>query len=70
MTEDVFLGMSGKDPSSAHCHAIIVRIEFPAHRREDIELDVTEHKLVAQSATLYVVSTDNTGSILMLPLLL
>ncbi|RLN50879.1 hypothetical protein BBJ29_001567 [Phytophthora kernoviae] len=40
MTEDVFLGLSDKDPSSAHCEAMVVRVECPNHRLEDIELDV------------------------------
>lgn len=52
MTEDVFLGMSGKDPSSAHCDAIVIRVDFPNHKMKDIELDVTKHKLTAQSSKL------------------
>ncbi|GAB9477784.1 hypothetical protein Gpo141_00014930, partial [Globisporangium polare] len=52
MTEDVFLGLSDKDPSFANCEAMVVRVECPQHRLEDIELDVTKHKLLLQSATL------------------
>lgn len=52
MTEDVFLGLSDKDPSTAHCDAIVVRVECPHHRLDDIEVDVTKHKLLLQSPTL------------------
>jgi hypothetical protein len=54
MTEDVFLGLSDKDPSSAHCEAMVVRVQCPRHRLEDIELDVKRHKLLLQSSSLYV----------------
>lgn len=54
MTEDVFLGLSDKDPSSAHCEAMVVRVECPEHRLEDIELDVKRQKLLLLSSTLYV----------------
>jgi hypothetical protein len=52
MTEDVFLGLSDKDPSSSHCEAMVVRIECPNHRLEDIELDVKKQKIVLESSTL------------------
>ncbi|POM61494.1 hypothetical protein PHPALM_29476, partial [Phytophthora palmivora] len=52
MTEDVFLGLSDKDPSSAHCEAMAVRVECPNHRLEDIELDVKRQKLLLLSSTL------------------
>jgi dynein assembly factor 6, axonemal len=52
MTEDVFLGLSDKDPSSAHCEAMVVRIACPSHRRDDIELDVKKQKLLLQSSSL------------------
>ncbi|TYZ64602.1 hypothetical protein PybrP1_008238 [[Pythium] brassicae (nom. inval.)] len=52
MTEDVFLGLSDKDPSFANCDAMVVRVECPRHRLEDIELDVQKHRLLLQSATL------------------
>jgi hypothetical protein len=53
MTEDVFLGLGDKDPSTAHCDAMVVRIVFPAHKLRDIDLDVKAQKLVAQSHKLY-----------------
>ncbi|TMW60119.1 hypothetical protein Poli38472_000161 [Pythium oligandrum] len=52
MTEDVFLGLSDKDPSSAHCEAMVVRVDCPKHRLEDIELDVKKQKLLLHSSTL------------------
>ncbi|KAF1318591.1 Pih1 domain-containing protein 3, partial [Globisporangium splendens] len=51
-TEDVFLGLSDKDPSPAHCEAMAVRIECPNHRQDDIELDVKKQKLLLQSSSL------------------
>ncbi|GMF13069.1 unnamed protein product [Phytophthora lilii] len=54
MTEDVFLGLSDKDPSSAHCEAMVVRVECPGHRLDDIELDVKRQKLLLLSSTLCV----------------
>ncbi|RLN87225.1 hypothetical protein BBJ28_00004257 [Nothophytophthora sp. Chile5] len=55
MTEDVFLGLSDKDPSSAHCEAMVVRVSCPEHQLEDIELDVTHQKLLLLSSTLRLV---------------
>ncbi|KAH7473912.1 hypothetical protein PRIC1_015050 [Phytophthora ramorum] len=55
MTEDVFLGLSDKDPSSSHCEAMVVRVECPNHRLEDVELDVKRQKLLLLSSTLKLV---------------
>ena len=52
MTEDVFLGMSGKDPSTSNCDAMVVKIVFPGHQMKDLDLDVTQQKLRAESASL------------------
>uniref|UniRef100_K3WAM9 PIH1D1/2/3 CS-like domain-containing protein n=1 Tax=Globisporangium ultimum (strain ATCC 200006 / CBS 805.95 / DAOM BR144) TaxID=431595 RepID=K3WAM9_GLOUD len=52
MTEDMFLGLSDKDPSSAHCEAMVVRVKCPNHRQDDIELDVKRQKLLLQSSSL------------------
>lgn len=57
MTEDVFLGLGDKDPSSAHCEAKVVRIECPRHRLEDIDLDVKKQKLLLQSFSLYALAS-------------
>ncbi|KAF1319995.1 Pih1 domain-containing protein 3, partial [Globisporangium splendens] len=53
MAEDVFLNLSDKDLSSAHCEAMVVRIECPNHRQDDIEPDVKKQKLLLQSSSLY-----------------
>ncbi|OQR92699.1 hypothetical protein ACHHYP_03314 [Achlya hypogyna] len=52
MTEDVFLGLGDKDPSTAHCDAMVVKIVFPGHKLREIDLDVKAQKLVAQSSRL------------------
>ncbi|OQS04599.1 hypothetical protein THRCLA_03186 [Thraustotheca clavata] len=52
MTEDVFLGLGDKDPSTAHCDAMVVKIQFPGHTLRQIDLDVKHQKLVAQSSTM------------------
>ncbi|MBN3295955.1 dynein axonemal assembly factor 6 [Amia ocellicauda] len=41
-TEDVFLGMSRKNPSSACCERILVRIKLPDTKMADVVLDVRE----------------------------
>lgn len=53
-TEDVFLGLSDVDPSSTSCNFIVIKIMFPGNKIKDIDLDVTETKIVAQSPTLCV----------------
>ena len=52
MTEDVYLGMSDKDPSTTHCEDMVIKIEFPGHTMRDLDLDVTRQKLKAESSTL------------------
>lgn len=49
-TEDVYLGMSDKGPSTAHCDVMVVRVELPSVKGRgvalaDIELDVTADRL-------------------------
>uniref|UniRef100_A0A3P9HR56 PIH1 domain containing 3 n=1 Tax=Oryzias latipes TaxID=8090 RepID=A0A3P9HR56_ORYLA len=41
-TEDVFFGLSGKDPSSMCCEALLVKIQLPDTRATDVVLDVKE----------------------------
>ncbi|CAL1579034.1 unnamed protein product [Knipowitschia caucasica] len=41
-TEDVFLGLSGKDPSSMSCEALLVKIQLPDTRVCDVVLDVRD----------------------------
>jgi len=48
-SEDTFLGMSGKNTSTASCNYIVVRIDLPGAKSKDIKLDVTSSRLVAES---------------------
>lgn len=48
-SQDMYLGMSGKNSSSASCKFLVVRIQFPGAKSKDLELDVTSNKLVAHS---------------------
>uniref|UniRef100_A0A7S1GDH3 PIH1D1/2/3 CS-like domain-containing protein n=1 Tax=Bicosoecida sp. CB-2014 TaxID=1486930 RepID=A0A7S1GDH3_9STRA len=50
-TEDVFLGLSDVDPSSNSCNFIVVKIKFPGEKLRDIDLDVTQTRIKAQSPT-------------------
>jgi len=39
-TEDVFLGLSGKDPSSVNCDGFTIKIKMPGCTMKDIQVDV------------------------------
>ncbi len=39
-TEDVFLGLSDKDPSSTHCDSILVQVWLPNAKANQVQLDV------------------------------
>ncbi|XP_019968303.1 dynein axonemal assembly factor 6 [Paralichthys olivaceus] len=41
-TEDLFLGLSRKDPSSMCCEAMLVKIKLPDTKAADVVLDVKE----------------------------
>ncbi|XP_074545428.1 dynein axonemal assembly factor 6 [Halichoeres trimaculatus] len=41
-TEDLFLGLNGKDPSSMCCEAMLVKIKLPLTKATDVALDVKE----------------------------
>ncbi|KAM7400126.1 hypothetical protein PAMA_004703 [Pampus argenteus] len=41
-TEDLFLGLSRKDPSSMCCEAMLVKIKLPDTKASDVVLDVKE----------------------------
>ncbi|XP_041805111.1 protein PIH1D3 [Chelmon rostratus] len=41
-TEDLFLGLNGKDPSSMCCEAMLVKIKLPDTKATDVVLDVKE----------------------------
>ena len=39
-TEDVFLGLSDKDPSSNHCDCILVKVHLPNTLFKNVQLDI------------------------------
>ena len=50
-TEDTFLGLAGKSPSSADCTHITIKIHFPGSTMKDLDLDVTKNRIKAESKT-------------------
>ena len=48
-TEDVFLGLSDKDPSSVHCDSILVKVWLPGAKLAQVQLDVQKQMLFVQS---------------------
>ncbi|XP_010012436.1 PREDICTED: protein PIH1D3 [Nestor notabilis] len=44
-TEDVFFGMSRKDPSTACCEDIVIKIKLPETKNSDITLDIQDKVL-------------------------
>lgn len=50
-SQDVFLGMGDKDPSSLSCEAMVVRIVLPGCRGSDLDLNVTAQELVLTAPT-------------------
>uniref|UniRef100_A0A8C9NXC8 Dynein axonemal assembly factor 6 n=1 Tax=Serinus canaria TaxID=9135 RepID=A0A8C9NXC8_SERCA len=44
-TEDVFFGMTGKDPSTACCEEIVIKIKLPETKYSDITLDIQDKVL-------------------------
>lgn len=53
-TEDVFLGLSGVDPSSNHCQEILYKIELPGATMKDIQIDLNDKQMVIQSKDYYL----------------
>ena len=39
-TEDVFLGLSDRDPSSNHCDSLLVKVTLPNTKSANVQLDV------------------------------
>ena len=39
-TEDVFLGLSDRDPSSAHCESIMIKVKLPNTKFAQVDLDI------------------------------
>ncbi|XP_010567099.1 dynein axonemal assembly factor 6 [Haliaeetus albicilla] len=44
-TEDVFFGMSRKDPSTACCEDVVIKIKLPETKYSDITLDIQDKVL-------------------------
>jgi dynein assembly factor 6, axonemal len=49
-TEDVYLGLSEKDPSSTSCEGITVKIKLPGCWMQDIQVDVKKQEVHIQSS--------------------
>lgn len=55
-SEDLYLGMSGKTPSSTNCEAMVYRISLPGERVADIDLDVKTQGIVLRSPHFKLIS--------------
>ena len=49
-TEDVFLGLSDKDPSTSSCEGMTIKIQLPGCRMQDIQVDVKKQEVHIQSS--------------------
>ena len=54
--EDVFLGMGNKNPTTASCEDLIVRIKLPSTQAKDIDLDIKESFLDCRAPKWYGIS--------------
>lgn len=50
-SEDMYLGMSGRDPSTHWCDDMVVRVKLPDHKLADCDLDVTASFLDLRTPT-------------------
>jgi hypothetical protein len=48
-TEDIFLGLSDKDPSSSSCNSILVKVWLPNTKFSQVQLDVQSGAIIVQS---------------------
>ena len=48
-SEDMYLGMTGKNQSSHSCNFLTVRVDLPGAKTKELNVDVTGTKLVVQS---------------------
>jgi len=53
-TEDIYLGLSGKNPSSVHCDAFSMRIKLPDAKIKEISVDLKEQAVIIQSPTYFL----------------
>ena len=42
-TEDVYLGMSGMDPTSSKCQELLIKVYLPKTQFKEVQLDVTKN---------------------------
>lgn len=47
-TEDIYLGMSGKDPSTVNCDSLLVKVRLPDTEFKQIALDVQSQTITVQ----------------------
>ena len=47
--DSVYLGLTGTDQSSNHCHEITYKIALPGAQMKEIQLDLSENQMVVQS---------------------
>lgn len=45
----MFLGLSGKNQSSACCEDMVININLPEHKMKDVDLDIKENYLTCMS---------------------
>ena len=48
-TQDVFLNLHDRDPSSAHCDSILVKVWLPNTKFKNVALDIQGEQLLVQS---------------------
>ncbi|KAA0156847.1 hypothetical protein FNF29_00957 [Cafeteria roenbergensis] len=48
-SEDMYLGMGDKDPSSAKCDFLVVRVKLPGEAVSEVDLDVKPQAIVVRS---------------------
>ncbi len=53
-TEDVYLGLSGRDPSSACCDSFALKVKMPGAKLKEISVDLKEQAVVIQSPTYFL----------------
>ena len=53
-TEDVYLGLSGKDPSSVHCDGFSLRVKLPGAKLKEISVDLKEQAVIVQSPVYFL----------------
>lgn len=50
-TEDTFLGLNDKSPSSSDCTHLIIKVHFPKSTMRELDLDLTKNRIKAESRT-------------------